>query len=92
MGLDDLKIKVGEIDALVRELAASAGEQATGLDQVKVAVNQMGQGVQQNAAMIEEATAVSHALKTEIGGLMQMMGRFQVSGGQASAAVMRRAA
>ena len=89
--LEGIVCKVGEIDALVRELAASAGEQATGLNQVNVAVNQMDQGVQQNAAMIEEATAVSHALKTEIGGLMQMMGRFQVSGDQASAAPMRRA-
>ena len=89
--LEGIVCKVGEIDALVRELAASAGEQATGLNQVNVAVNQMDQGVQQNAAMIEEATAVSHALKTEIGGLMQMMGRFQVSGGQTSAPLMRRA-
>jgi methyl-accepting chemotaxis protein len=41
--------------------------------------------------MIEQATAVSHALKTEIGGLVQMMSRFQVSGGHAGAAPMRRA-
>jgi methyl-accepting chemotaxis protein len=39
----------------------------------------MDQGVQQNAAMIEQATAVSHTLKTEIGGLVQMIGRFEVS-------------
>ena len=89
--LEGIVCKVGEIDALVRELAASAGEQATGLNQVNVAVNQMDQGVQQNAAMIEEATAVSHALKTEIGGLTQMMGRFQVSGGRTASAPMRRA-
>jgi methyl-accepting chemotaxis protein len=41
--------------------------------------------------MIEQATAVSHALKTEIGGLVQMMSRFQVSGGHASAQPLRRA-
>jgi methyl-accepting chemotaxis protein len=89
--LEGIVFKVGEIDALVRELAASAGEQATSLHEVNSAVNQMDQGVQQNAAMIEQATAVSHALKTEIGGLVQMMSRFQVSGGQASAQPMRRA-
>ncbi|MDR6531241.1 methyl-accepting chemotaxis protein [Caulobacter rhizosphaerae] len=91
--LEGIVFKVGEIDALVKELAASAGEQATGLNEVNAAVNQMDQGVQQNAAMIEQATAVSHALKTEIGGLVQMMGRFQVTSGHASAGVapMRRA-
>jgi methyl-accepting chemotaxis protein len=72
-------LKVGEIDALVSELAASAKEQATGLNEVNAAVNQMDQGVQQNAAMVEQATAVSHALKNDIGGLVRMIGRFEVS-------------
>ena len=85
--------KVSEIDGLVSEIAASGSEQATGLNQVNAAVNQMDQTVQQNAAMVEQSTAASHALKGEANGLMQMIGRFQVSG--ASAAVRsstRRAA
>ncbi len=45
----------------------------------------MDQTVQQNAAMVEQSTAASHALKGEANGLMQMIRRFQVSG--ASAAV-----
>jgi methyl-accepting chemotaxis protein len=77
--------KVSEIDGLVSEIAASGSEQATGLNQVNAAVNQMDQTVQQNAAMVEQSTAASHALKGEANGLMQMIGRFQVSG--ASAAV-----
>ena len=77
--LDGIVLKVGEIDALVSELAASSKEQATGLNEINAAVNQMDQGVQQNAAMVEQATAVSHALKTEIGGLVRMIGRFEVS-------------
>ncbi len=77
--LDGIVLKVGEIDALVSELAGSAQEQARGLNEVNTAVNQMDQGVQQNAAMVEQATAVSHSLKNDIGGLVQMVGRFQVS-------------
>jgi methyl-accepting chemotaxis protein len=77
--------KVSEIDALVSEIAAGGAEQATGLNEVNAAVNQMDQTVQQNAAMVEQSTAASHALKGEANGLMQMIGRFQVSG--ASAAV-----
>ncbi|PIB92190.1 methyl-accepting chemotaxis protein [Caulobacter sp. FWC2] len=77
--LDGIVLKVGEIDALVSELAASAREQATGLSAVNTAVNQMDQGVQQNAAMVEQATAVSHALKSDISGLVRMIGRFEVS-------------
>jgi len=85
--------KVSEIDGLVSEIAASGSEQATGLNQVNAAVNQMDQTVQQNAAMVEQSTAASHALKGEANGLMQMIGRFQVSGAQAAVrSTTRRAA
>jgi len=84
--LQAIVVKVGEIDALVSEIAAGGAEQATGLNEVNAAVNQMDQTVQQNAAMVEQSTAASHALKGEANNLLQMIGRFQVSGGAAVAA------
>ncbi|WP_454761755.1 HAMP domain-containing methyl-accepting chemotaxis protein [Caulobacter segnis] len=75
--------QVASIDSLVKEIAASAQEQSTGLHQVNVAVNQMDQVVQQNAAMVEEATAATHSLKGEAGELAVLVGRFQVEGGGA---------
>ncbi len=83
--LQAIVVKVGEIDALVSEIAASGQEQATGLNQVNAAVNQMDQTVQQNAAMVEQSTAASHALKGEAGNLMQMISKFRV--GAASGAI-----
>ena len=73
--------QVASIDSLVREIAASAQEQATGLHQVNSAVNQMDQVVQQNAAMVEEATAATHSLKGEAGELANLVGRFKVEAG-----------
>jgi methyl-accepting chemotaxis protein len=73
--------QVASIDSLVREIAASAQEQATGLHQVNSAVNQMDQVVQQNAAMVEEATAATHSLKGEAGELANLVGRFRVEAG-----------
>jgi len=78
--------QVASIDSLVKEIAASAQEQATGLHQVNSAVNQMDQVVQQNAAMVEEATAATHSLKGEAGELAALVGRFRV-GGEASSPV-----
>ncbi|HJV41204.1 methyl-accepting chemotaxis protein [Caulobacter sp.] len=88
--LQAIVVKVGEIDALVSEIAASGQEQATGLNQVNAAVNQMDQTVQQNAAMVEQSTAASHSLKGEAGNLMQMISRFRV-GGAAGGATTRSA-
>ncbi|WP_165184193.1 methyl-accepting chemotaxis protein [Caulobacter soli] len=73
--------QVASIDSLVKEIAASAQEQSTGLHQVNVAVNQMDQVVQQNAAMVEQATAATHSLKGEAGELAVLVGRFKVGGG-----------
>ena len=69
---------MAEINGVVTEIAASAQEQATGLQQVNTAVNQMDQVTQQNAAMVEEATAASHALTSEADTLSRLISRFEL--------------
>ena len=75
--------QVASIDSLMKEISASTTEQATGLHEVNTAVNQMDQVVQQNAAMVEEATAATHSLKNEAKALAEMVGRFRVAQGAA---------
>ncbi|MGR4864954.1 methyl-accepting chemotaxis protein [Caulobacter sp. LARHSG274] len=87
--LQRIVTKVGEIDALVTEIAASAAEQATGLNEVNTAVNQMDQVTQQNAAMVEQSTAATHSLKGETGELVRLIGRFQVGDGRQQASYER---
>ena len=70
--------KVASIDALIGEIAKSSQEQAIGLNQVNTAVNQMDQVTQQNAAMVEEATAAASNLKSEARGLAALVGRFEI--------------
>jgi methyl-accepting chemotaxis protein len=70
--------QVVEINGVVTDIAASAQEEATGLQQVNSAVNEMDQVTQKNAAMVEETTAASHALDGEIGELGRLIGRYQI--------------
>ena len=90
--------QVGAISGVASSIAASAGEQAGGLAEVNIAINQMDQVTQQNAAMVEETTAASHSLAGEAGALAELTGQFQVGEGfappvrQAAAAVPVRAA
>ena len=79
--LDGIVGKVGEMDALVAEIAASSLEQSSGLSQVNAAVNQMDQVTQQNAAMVEQTTAAAANLKSEAEGLAQLVGRFETGDG-----------
>ena len=83
--------QVGELSTIVTEIAASAQEQAAGLDQINTAINQMDQVTQQNAAMVEESTAASHALSRETEELSSLVGRFQL-GPRSAAAPVRTAA
>ncbi|AAK24656.1 methyl-accepting chemotaxis protein [Caulobacter vibrioides] len=76
--LDRIVSQVVKINEVVREIAVSAQNQATGLEQVNTALNQMDQITQQNAAMVEEATAASHALAMEADNLTVLMGQFRI--------------
>jgi methyl-accepting chemotaxis protein len=70
-----------EVDALVGDIAASAEQQARGLAEVNTAVGEMDQVTQQNAAMVEQATAASHALKAEMQRLAELMAHFRFGSG-----------
>jgi methyl-accepting chemotaxis protein len=59
-------------------IATSAREQSTGLAEVNIAVNQMDQVTQQNAAMVEESTAASSALASEVYKLREIVSEFRV--------------
>ncbi|QUD90437.1 methyl-accepting chemotaxis protein [Phenylobacterium montanum] len=79
--------RVKSINGLVAQIAASAQEQASGLTQVNTAVNQMDQVTQQNAAMVEEATAASHRLRQGVDELSSLIRKFEVGAAATQAPV-----
>jgi methyl-accepting chemotaxis protein len=83
--LQGIVSKVAQIDGLVSEISASAQEQSTGLHQVNIAINQMDQVTQQNAAMVEETTAATHALKSQTADLVELVSGFTLGQRQAQA-------
>jgi methyl-accepting chemotaxis protein len=88
--LEQIAAHVAEINGVIVEIAGSAQEQATGLQEVNAAVNQMDQMTHQNAAMVEEATAASHSLREEADGLAQLMQQFRTSESERSIASATR--
>jgi methyl-accepting chemotaxis protein len=76
--LHDIIEKITSVDTLVRNISASSKDQATSLAEINIAVAQMDQIVQQNAAMVEETTAAAHTLKNETQDLTTMVGRFRI--------------
>ena len=91
--LERIVEQVNEVNHTVVEMAASASEQAKGLDQINSAVNQMDQATQQNAAMVQESTSATQSLASEAEELNRIVDRFKVGRvATASARPPRRAA
>ncbi|GAB3542314.1 hypothetical protein GCM10027343_14080 [Noviherbaspirillum agri] len=65
---------------IVSEIAAASGEQRTGIEQVNVAITQMEQVTQQNAALVEEEAAAASALHELAGKLSNVVSIFHLEG------------
>ncbi|SKA36882.1 globin-coupled sensor protein [Consotaella salsifontis] len=57
----------------VAAIAETADNQANSVSEVNNAIGQIDQTTQQNAAMVEQATAVAHTLNDEAGNLLALM-------------------
>jgi len=83
--LERIAGQVAQLNGVVADIAASAQHQAMGLHEVNGAVNQMDQVTQQNAAMVEQATAAAHALREETDALSDVVGQFRIGGASQNA-------
>lgn len=86
--LQRITSQVNGINDIVAEIAAAANEQATGLREVNVAVGQMDETTQKNAALVEETTAASHSLTRESAMLVRLVNQFKVGSDGAGAAAV----
>jgi len=76
--------KIGDTTALISEIANRTETQADNLKQVNGAVSSMDNMTQQNAAMVEEATAAAGHLATDADGLATLVTRFRLNSTGAS--------
>ena len=76
--LSAISSKVRSIHDIINDIALGAHEQATALQQVNTAINRLDQNTQQNAAMVEQATASSHSLTHEAVQLAELVGEFNL--------------
>ncbi|MBI1198332.1 MAG: methyl-accepting chemotaxis protein [Phenylobacterium sp.] len=88
--LQRIMSEVGEINGVIAEIANSADQQATGLKEVNSAVGGLDQMTQQNAAMVEEATAAAQSLTGDAERLTQLVAAFQVGAGDGPVAAEGR--
>ncbi|WP_321963772.1 methyl-accepting chemotaxis protein [Paraburkholderia sp. J7] len=77
--MNEIGESIGRVTTIMHEIANASEEQRDGIEQVNLAVSQMDQVSQQNAALVEEAAAAAMALSEQADSLRDAVGAFRLA-------------
>ncbi|HGH3372087.1 TPA: methyl-accepting chemotaxis protein [Kluyvera cryocrescens] len=80
--MTDIVDAVKRVTDIMLEIAAASDEQNRGIQQVSQAVTEMDNVTQQNASLVEEASAAAASLEEQAARLTQAVGTFRIQGGE----------
>jgi methyl-accepting chemotaxis protein len=81
--LTEILKSINEVAAIVADIANASAEQATGIDQINKALNQMDEVTQQNSALVEENAATAKTLEHQSHALDGRVAAFRLYEGDA---------
>ena len=76
--MSEIVVSVQRVSDIIGEISAGASEQRDGISQVNVAVNNLDQMTQQNAALVEESAAAAQSLREQAARLSEVVGSFRL--------------
>ncbi len=77
--MDDIATEVTRMTTLMREIASASQEQSRGIEQVNIAVSQMDETAQQNAALVQQSSAATRSMEEQSRALIDAMSSFKLS-------------
>ena len=77
--MDEIATEVLRMTKLMREIATASQEQSRGIEQVNIAVNQMDETAQQNAALVQQSSVATRSLEEQSRELMEAMASFKLT-------------
>lgn len=83
--IDDIVTSVHRVTQIVGEISSASAEQSTGIEQVNIAIGQIEEVTQQNAALVEEASAAAHAMADQANALRRAVAVFKLDNGVVTA-------
>ncbi|PPT74272.1 hypothetical protein XthCFBP4691_19980 [Xanthomonas theicola] len=76
--MGEIVTSVQRVTAIMGEISGASQEQSAGIEQVNHTVTQMDEATQQNAALVEEATAAARSMEEQAANLMVSVRRFRL--------------
>ncbi|MDD2913977.1 MAG: methyl-accepting chemotaxis protein [Gallionella sp.] len=87
--MEEIVTAIKRVTDIMSEITAASVEQSAGIEQVNLAITQMDEVTQQNAALVEEAAAAAESLEEQAQNLSVSVGTFKVDSHSGSTAVAR---
>ena len=85
--MHEVVASVRRVTGIMSEMMSASQEQSAGIEQINIAVTQMDNVTQQNAALVEEAAAAAQAMQEQVNSLNEVVSVFRVgniAGGRAA--------
>ncbi|MFN7183764.1 MAG: methyl-accepting chemotaxis protein, partial [Thermomonas haemolytica] len=70
---------VKRVTDIMADISAASQEQSSGIEQVNQAITQMDEGTQQNAALVEEASASAESMRQQAAALVEAVAAFRLA-------------
>ncbi len=83
--MEEIVASVKRVDELIAQISVGAQQQSDGIVQINQAVEHIDQSTQQNAALVEEASAAARSMEEQATQLLQTVAAFRVDGAVAQA-------
>ena len=77
--MDGIVVQVERVGTLIQEIAHASGEQSQSLEHINIAVIQLGDNTQKNAALAEETTAATSMLMEQAEHLVRVVKIFKIA-------------
>ena len=78
--MGEIVASVQRVTDIMAEISAASQEQSAGIEQVNQTITQMDETTQQNAALVEEATAAARSMEEQAGHLTDAVSLFKLEG------------
>ena len=77
--MDDIVVSIKGVADIMAEITAASAEQSDGISQVNLAITNMDEATQQNAALVEQAAAAATSMEEQANNLNQAVSIFKLN-------------
>ncbi|EJL80858.1 methyl-accepting chemotaxis protein [Herbaspirillum sp. CF444] len=84
--MTDVVNSVRRVTDIVGEISSASEEQSDGIEQINLAITQMDEVTQKNAALVEEAAAAAQSMQHQAGTLLEVVSIFKLGAEQSASA------